>query len=414
MKLKVFIEEAGCNRRKLDIKTIRAYLEGNDYELISSPEDADKILVATCAFKKLEEDESVQRIRHFRKYGPKIIVYGCLPDIARERYKEFADIPKVAPYEIEKIETHFPGNAKRFSEIIDSNLIARQNGGVFKSIARVIQTKPKMNREFFHRILTAGRKKIKDILFPPVAPYYLFICRGCVGKCSYCAIRRAIGPVRSKPIPTVVSEFQRGLEEGYRDFIILGDDPGCYGIDLGITFPDLLQSLFNAKSEIDKSKKDSGGSNREIAFHINEIHPKFFIPYTDQLLEMEGFSSVRSILCPVQSGSNRILELMQREHTAEQFEETVKKIQSKRPQIAFNTQLIIGYPSETEEDFQKTLESVVRCKFNYVVVFPYDDKDGTDSSLQPDKIPADVIEKRVRKAFSYFAKKHVTAYYKCP
>jgi tRNA A37 methylthiotransferase MiaB len=409
MKEKVFIEEAGCNRRQLDIKSIRNYLESNDYELVDRPEDADKILVATCAFKKLEEDESIQRLRHFRKYGAEMFVYGCLPDIAEDRYREFADIPNVAPREIEKIELLFPGNTKSYAEVADNNLIGKKSNNIFKAIVRTVQTQPTMDREFWHRMLASGRKKVTDIISPPVTPYYLFACRGCLGKCSYCAIRKSIGSVRSKPIAAVVAEFQSGIKDGYRDFTILGDDPGCYGIDLEITLPELLQALFAAAAE-DKARKDKG----EIVFRLNEIHPKFLIPYTEKFLTMESFASVRSILCPIQSGSNRILELMQREHTAEDFEAVVKQIRTQQPETVFNTQLIIGFPSETDDDFHESLDRVARCQFNSVVIFPYDDKFGSDSSLLPEKVPEKVIQKRMRHAFKYFARTGVTAYYKCP
>jgi tRNA A37 methylthiotransferase MiaB len=80
----------------------------------------------------------------------------------------------------------------------------------------------------------------------------------------------------------------------------------------------------------------------------------------------------------------------------------------------FNTQMIIGFPSETEEDFNETLDRVARCQFNSVDIFPYDDKYGSDSALLPEKVPAKVIQKRMRQAFQYFAKAGVTAYYKCP
>jgi threonylcarbamoyladenosine tRNA methylthiotransferase CDKAL1 len=414
MNKKVFIEEAGCNRRKLDLNTVRSYLNSNDYELVDNPEVADKILVATCAFKKIEEDESIQRLRHFKKYGSKMVVYGCLPDIARKRYEEFADIPKVAPREIEKIEQYFPGDKKRYSAVAASNLLGRQKRNIFVSIARLIQTKPTLNREFWHRMITNGWDKISNILHPIWTPYYLFACRGCLGKCTYCAIRNAIGALRSKPIATVVSEFQSGVRDGYRDFVILGDDPGCYGIDIGITLPELVEALFTASAEIEKSKKNTDSAQREISFYLHEIHPKFLIPYTDKFLAMERFSSVRSILCPIQSGSDHVLELMQREHTAEQFEEVVKKIRRHQPQIAFHTQLIIGFPGETEENFQETLDCVVRCRFNSVLLHPYAEKGGSASELFSDKIPAEIISKRMREAFKFFKKAGVPAYYKCP
>ena len=413
MAIKIYIEPAGCNRRQLDLKTIRSYLDANGYILVDRPEDADRILAGTCAFKKLEEDESVKRLRLLRRYDSDIVVYGCLPDIAEERYREFSDIPKIAPREIENIEKIFPGDKKRFAEIKDDNLVGVKKTQIFKSIVKVMQIEPAMDREFWHRMLSSGRKKIKDVLSPPVTPYYLFVCRGCRGKCSYCAIRKSVGDVRSKPVAVVVDEFRRGLGDGYRDFTILGDDPGCYGLDIGSSLPELLHALFVVSAEHELAD-GAAGAGHKIVFRLNEIHPKFLIPYTDQFLAMNGLSFFDSILCPIQSGNNRILQLMQREHTAEQIEETLMKIRAIQPQAVFNTQIIVGFPTETEGEFRDTLEFVAKCRFNTVVVFPYDDKTGTDSSRIEDKVPPRVIQRRMREAFRYFARNGVTAYYKCP
>lgn len=413
MTTKIYIETAGCNRRQLDLKTIRSYLEINGYILVDQPEDADRILVGTCAFKKLEEDESVKRLRLLRKYDSDIVVYGCLPDIAEERYREFVDIPKIAPKEIEKIDQVFPGQIKRFSEIKDDNLIGVKSNKVFRSIVKVLQTKPTMDREFWHRLISSGRKNLRDIISPSATPFYLFVCRGCLGKCSYCAIRKSVGSVQSKPIAAVIDEFHQGVRDGYRDFTILGDDPGCYGIDIGSSLPELLQALF-AACPVPGRTDGTGDAERRVVFRLNEIHPKFLIPYTEKLLGLARFSSFHSILCPVQSGSSRILELMQREHNAGQMERVLLKIRSAHPQTVFNTQIIIGFPTETEEEFQDTLNFVARCRFNSVVVFPYDDKTGTDSSKIQEKVSTKVIQRRMREAFRYFAREGVTAYYKCP
>lgn len=413
MAIKVYIEPAGCNRRQLDLKTIRSYLDSNGYILVDRPEDADRILAGTCAFKKLEEDESVKRLRLLRRYDSDIVVYGCLPDIAEERYREFSDIPKIAPKEIENIEKIFPGDKRRFAEIKDDNLVGVKKTQIFKSIVKVMQIEPAMDREFWHRMLSSGRKKIKDVLLPPVTPYYLFVCRGCRGKCSYCAIRKSVGDVCSKPVAAVVDEFRRGLSDGYRDFTILGDDPGCYGLDIGSSLPELLQALFAVSAEQELTAR-SGDAGNKVVFRLNEIHPKFLIPYTDELLAMNGLSFFDSILCPIQSGNNRVLQLMQREHTPAQIAETLLKIRAIQPQAVFNTQIIIGFPTETEEEFRDSLEFVAKCRFNSVVVFPYDDKSGTDSSRIENKVPPRVIQRRMREAFRYFARSGVTAYYKCP
>jgi threonylcarbamoyladenosine tRNA methylthiotransferase CDKAL1 len=413
MKLKVYIEEGGCIRRKLDLNKIRSYLEINDYELVDRPEDADKILVGTCAFKKLEEEESIQRVKHFMKYGPKkMVVYGCFPDIARERFKEFADISKVAPREIDTIEQFFPVNTKKFSEVDDSNLMGKRRESFFKAMVRTIQTRPTLDSEYMRRLIDMVHQRFKSVFHSQPDPYYLFICRGCLGKCTYCARRRSIGSIRSKPVATVISEFQRGIKEDHRDFVVFGDDPGCYGIDQGSTLPELMKILFSAAAEVKKSENGSDTVRKEITFYLDEIHPKFLISYTEKFLTLENFSSVRSILSPFQSGSNRILELMGREHTAEQYEEVVKKIHVKQPQTLFHAHIIVGFPSETEEDFHKTLDFVVRCGINSVVVFPYGEKSGCASALLQEKIPPKIIKRRMREAFKYFKKAGIPAYYK--
>jgi tRNA A37 methylthiotransferase MiaB len=174
-------------------------------------------------------------------------------------------------------------------------------------------------------------------------------------------------------------------------------------LDMGSSLPELLEPLFAACA-----------GRKDIAFHLNEIHPKFLISYAEQLLALEGFSSVRSILCPIQSGSDRILKSMHREHTIPRFQAALEKIRERQPQTRFNTEIMVGFPSETEDDFQQTLDVVQRCRFDYVVIFPYDDKVGTASSLLPEKIPAGIIQKRMRKAFQHFAKAGVAAYHQCP
>ncbi|HLP80397.1 MAG TPA: hypothetical protein VK141_00220, partial [Nitrosomonas sp.] len=289
MKLKVYIEEGGCIRRKLDLNKIRLYLETNDYEFVDRPEDADKILVGTCAFKKLEEEESIQRVKHYMKYDPKkMVVYGCFPDIAKDRFKEFNDISKVAPREIDKIEIHFPVNTKKFSEIDDSNLMGERRESTFKAIVRTIQTRPTLDSEYMRRLIDMVKQRVKNIFDSQPDAFYLFISRGCLGKCTFCARRRSIGSIQSKPVDTVISEFHRGIADGHREFVVFGDDPGCYGIDQGTTLPELMKALFSAAANVKNSENGSGIAKKEITFYLDEIHPKFLITYAEKFLTLEN------------------------------------------------------------------------------------------------------------------------------
>lgn len=407
MATKVYIDVAGCKRRQLDIQTLRNYLEINGHTLVENPEDADRIVVSTCAFKQKEEDESVNRLRFFRKFGRDILVLGCLPDIAGERYREFADFHKVAPREIAHVDRYFEHDTVKFAQVAEANLMRRNSVDIVKSLKRKLQSGALFNRDFFAETAHAGVNRLKELMCAPEESWFLFVCRGCHGKCSYCAIRRSIGPVKSKPIARVVEEMQAGLQAGYRDFSILGDDPGCYGLDNRESFPQLLDALVEALPA-------AAAATPGIRFHIKEIHPKFLIGYATDLIGRPGFRLVRSMLCPVQSGSDRILQLMQREHTAGGLRQVLQQTRCAHPQMTLDTQIIVGFPSESDDDFHATLEMVRTSGFNTVVVFPYHDKEGTEASGIGEKVSQAVIRKRMGNAFSYFRRHGVKPYYSCP
>jgi len=414
MAMRVYVEAAGCDRRQLDIQTIRTYLLANDYELVDDPAKADKIVVSTCAFKAKEEDESVRRLRSLRKYQADILVYGCLPDIAGERYPEFDDLPHVAPREIETIDRHFEGITTPFAEVLEASTLTHQKLDLVR-VRRRIESGLAPGPDF-RQARALGLKRIREVFAKPEDAWYLFVSRGCVGSCSYCAIRRSIGRVRSKSIHDVVGELRRGIAEGYRTFEILGDDPGCYGVDIEASLPELLSALLDAAAaeEAEPGARASLNGDTPIRFRIREIHPRFLVRYHEEMLNLPGFSRVDNVLCPVQSGSDRILTLMQREHTADELLGAIQRIRELSPDVTLDTQIIVGFPTETDAEFHQTLDTIKAAGFDSVVVFPYHDKVGTVASKLADKIADSEIERRMRAAFRFFRHEGIAAYYSCP
>lgn len=406
MAIRVYVEEAGCDRRQLDIEKIRRYLEANGYELVSDPAKADRILVSTCAFKEKEEKESVSRLRSLRKYGGEILVYGCLPDIAGDRYPEFDDLPHVAPRDIETIEAYFEATEVPFAEVENANVIPPAALDVARA-RRLLAARAVTWGESVRAVVGRGSRRLRAVLARPERPYFLFVCRGCQGSCSYCAIRRAIGPVRSRPVEEIVTEFRRGLDEGYRTFRILGDDPGCYGDDISESLPRLMGALFDAGGS-------AGGNDTAPRFEIREIHPKNLLRDHEAMLDLDGFPMISRILCPAQSGSDRILRLMRREHSAEDLLSALEAIRRRSPGLTLDTQVIVGFPTETEADFGETLEFLRVGGFDSAVVFPYHDKLGTVSSTLPGKVPDDVIRRRVREALVRLRRAGIAAHTSCP
>jgi tRNA-2-methylthio-N6-dimethylallyladenosine synthase len=412
MTVKIYIEEGGCDRRQLDTATIRSYLQANEYELVTDPADADRIIAVTCAFKRKEEEGSLRRLRSLRKYKRDILVYGCLPAIAEERFAEFSDLPTVGPSELETIGEHFEGAKVPFSQIRSANVIDSQSSDVVRWRRRV-EAGLVPWQELTDRVRKLRSKRFQVAKGKAGEAFNLFVCRGCRGLCSYCAIKKAIGPVRSKPIDEVVAEFHTGIAEGHRTFNIMGDDPGCYGLDISTSFPRLLEALLNASASVESLGATSAAAD-PVGFYIRDIHPKFLVSYRDEMLDMPLFSRVAGILCPVQSGSDRVLEQMRREHSRADLLDTIRAVKERRPDISLDTQMIVGFPTETDADFEETLSLVRDAQFDSVLVFPYDDKEGTPASKIATKTPADVIQRRMREAFRFFHREQIDAYYTCP
>ncbi len=411
---KIYIENAGCNRRQLDLRKIRQYLVANGYTLVDSPQRADHILVSTCAFKEQEEEHSVVRLRALRRYNAEILVYGCLPDIAPEKYLEFRDIPKIAPKELHTIDTFFTDIRTPFADVADANQLSASEGGNFRSSLRRLLSGELLTPSFYPLALLAAGRKLRTLFDRWHPNYYLFVCRGCQGQCAYCAIRRAVGPVRSKPVEAVLAEFRRGIEQGHRDFFILGDDPGCYGLDMGSSLPELVRCLQNECRELADRVRQDGDEPPQIGFHIKEIHPKFVIRYGDELAALCREGAIKSLLCPLQSGNDRVLDLMAREHTLADFQQVLGRVRQASPDLDLTTQIIVGFPTETEEEFQDTLRALRDIHFNSVVVFPYHNKEGTPASRLEGKTPQRIIRQRMRQAFRYFRREGIKAYYNVP
>lgn len=402
--MKIYLESYGCTRRKLDTTKFHSYFSLNGYQIVDKPEEADYIMVTTCAFKKQEEEHSLSVVANLKKYKAKILVYGCLPDIAPEKYRQAANFPYLSTKNINDIDRHFEAIRYPFSQIGDAHGIPVDIKHSSWTEAAVKFFKDfELSPIFFTRVATYlyNRTKSKG------KGYYLSTSRGCLGKCSYCAIRYAVGTIQSKPIDTVLGEFIEGCQAGHNDFILVGDDVGAYGMERGERFPQLLSRL------LEEAGKQNSGNNGKIGFHIEEIHPKWLALYGDEFAGLLSSRGVESILCPVQSGNDRILGLMEREHDAEDARAAIARIRAVNPDVSLTTQIIAGFPTETESEFEDTLRHLEETRFDVVIVFPYDDKENTVASGIYPKVPPDVIQARVKKACRHLRKKGIRAYLSC-
>jgi threonylcarbamoyladenosine tRNA methylthiotransferase CDKAL1 len=328
---------------------LKEYFKLNGAIIINNPKNADYVILSTCAFKEEEENYSLSRLRNLKKYNGKLLVLGCLPDIAPTKFKEFAGTKNIAPRNLDQIDTFFSGNTIKYSDINDTNTIPKKIAVSSLSTAlQKFRDDFDLSSAFRSRITRYLDKKIRLLLRLDAHNFYLSTGRGCLGNCAYCAIRRSIGTLISQPIDGIIKQFHCGLEKGFKDFIMLGDDVGAYGIDQNQKFPELMSRLINELREMtDKTPENKRLAN--IKLHIQEIHPHWLIKYTQEMLDLVKSKKIKSILCPIESGNDRILGLMNRRYNVDEIAAFFREARSIYPDIQLTTHIMVGFPTETEK-----------------------------------------------------------------
>jgi tRNA A37 methylthiotransferase MiaB len=224
---------------------------------------------------------------------------------------------------------------------------------------------------------------------------YIWVSTGCPNLCSFCAERKVVGMPVSRPVEEIVHEYCRLLEHGKRTFEFIGDDVGSYGLDIGTDLPELFTRL----SEIDK--------NYQVAWVIKHLHPKYIVKYKDDLIKMAGDKKIREIICCFQSGSNRLLELMNRHHSIEQVIQVLTEFRKAIPGIKLATNIIVGFPTETDEEFLQTLHVFDQVYFDRVHMIKYYDAEGSDSFHIFPKVSDHVIHERIKFAKKFLKKRDI-------
>ena len=213
--------------------------------------------------------------------------------------------------------------------------------------------------------------------------FHLRVAAGCMGVCSYCAIRLAAGPLRSKPLQGILDEFDEGLRQGHKEFNIIAGDIACYGQDIGLTVVDLFEGFFARQGDFRLTLLDLG--------------PEWGVKYTEALtrLFVANSARIRLVVFPVQSGCDRILEKMERGYSAETALAFMERLHHANPPIQTATHVMAGFPGETEADFEETLAFLRKARFNRVDVYRYNDRPGTEAIHMDEKISEQVQAQRL-------------------
>jgi len=394
----IFIYPADpCWKRLLDANKIKDYLSKNGYKLVDKPNDAETIIIVTCAFLAYTTELALKKITDFKQYNAEIIVAGCLPDINKEDLSKIFNGETLKTKELdEKIEVLFPPkNNVRFKDIADANSLYETPNGAgnvdhIKKILYKIKFLKIIPKEINKFIFTHLTKDKRVGYFLTQEHFHIRISEGCMGNCSYCGIKKAIGKYRSKPLQDCIKEFERGLSKGYKNFILDSSDVGIYGIDINSSFPEILNEL---------TKKPG-----DYKITLREVHPRWVVKYIDELEKILKKNKILIFDLSLQSMNKRILQLMNRYSDVKKIKDAIRRLMNATEDVFFTCQFIICFPTEKREEFQETLDSILEMNFNGGQLFLFSCKKDTEAEKIEPKIPEKEMIERLEYSKEFLRK----------
>ena len=355
---KVALTTLGCKVNQVETETMEGLFRNRGYEIVDFTESADFYIINTCSVTHLGERKSRQLIRRAYRLNNRAIiaVTGCYAQIASKEISEIEGVRVVI------------GTQER-DKIVDLVEKAAKEDGLFNEVNDIMHTKD------FEDIPLYGK--------PHRTRAFLKIQDGCCNFCSYCIIPYTRGPIRSRKLASVKTAIDQLVDENFHEVVLTGIHLGAYGKD----FKDEQISLSDAVEiclQNPRLKRLRLGSLESI-----EISPKLL-----ELVKTEP-RFTKHLHLPLQAGSDEILKAMNRHYNTKEFADLIANIRREVPDIAISTDIIVGFPGETDELFQKSLEFAKSMKFTKMHVFPYSKRIGTPASKMPNQIDESIKKERV-------------------
>lgn len=358
MSEKVKVVTLGCEKNLVDSEIMGGLINERGFSLVDQAEEATVIIVNTCGFIDAAKEESINTILDMAElkqtaHLKALIVSGCLT----QRYKE--ELMKELP-EIDGIVG--TGDFHKINDIIDQALNGKKP---------ILVGNPVFNYE------AALPRRITT----PRYTAYVKIAEGCDNNCTFCSIPIMRGKFRSRSMESILAEVRQLSEQGVKEISLIAQDSTNYGIDLYDSY--VLSELLNKVSAIEGIEW----------VRLHYAYPGFF---TDELIETIATNPkiCKYIDLPLQHSEDSVLKRMRRPGRQKDSRELIRKIRSRIPDAALRTSIIVGFPGETEEDFQSLVDFVKEINFDRLGVFTYSREQDTPASRLPDQIPDDVKEYR--------------------
>lgn len=350
----------GCSKNLVDSQVMLGHLDRIGFKVTPTPEDAEVIVVNTCSFIEAAKKESIDTILELADYKEAgkcqaLVVSGCMA----QRYSE--DLEKELP-EVDLIIG--TGEYHRINALLKAFDEGKLEAKSHVEIPKFIHT------EFDPRLNTS-----------PFYTAWLKISEGCNRNCTFCIIPTLRGRLRSRSVESLVTEATNLAAKGVRELNLISQDLSDYGSDL-----DEDNKLYQLLEGLERVEG------------IDWIRLFYFYPdeLSDEVIDLMARSKkiCRYLDMPVQHFSSAVLKRMNRKITGEKIHERIERLRQKIPEMVIRTSIIVGFPGETDEDFQELLAGVKKARFNHLGIFRYSDEEGTPAYRLRDKVPQEVIEER--------------------
>ena len=355
-----FIQNAGCQMNSLQTETVAGIVKRMGYKEVFKEEDADVVIYNTCTVREnanLKIYGHLGHLKSIKKKKPemKIVLFGCMmqePEVIEKIHKDYSFVDLVfGTHNFHKFPELFYRSLNTEGQIID----------VWKESDEIVEGMPADRKYSF--------KTGVNIMF------------GCNNFCSYCIVPYVRGRERSREPEEIIREIRELVADGVVEIMLLGQNVNSYGKNLEhpVTFAQLLKQV----DEIEGLQR--------IRFMTS--HPK---DLSDELIDVMAHSQkvCRQLHLPLQSGSSRLLKIMNRHYTKESYLELAAKIKKAMPDIALTTDIIVGFPGETEQDFEDTMDVVEKVQYDSAFTFIYSKRTGTPAAAMEDQVPEEVVKER--------------------
>ena len=355
----IYFETYGCALNRSDSETMKGILEKNGFNIVSDIEKSDVIIINSCTVKLSTFNKFkflLKKYSHLK--NKKLIIAGCVSQTNLDMLKK-ANVSAIGVDHISDI-----------VEVVKETLSGK--------IIHLVGREKNVTR------LNLSKNRENPVI--EIVP----ISQGCLGNCSYCKVKLARGDLKSYSVAKIVKQVKDAAADGVKEIWLTSQDNGCYGLDINTNIIELLEKLVTIKGNF--------------KIRVGMANPNFVYKYLDGFLKIfDDPKMFRFIHIPLQAGSNKVLRDMRRKYTKEEFIEVVTKLRSRYPDISISTDIICGFPTETEADFKETLDVVKKLSFDTINISKYSSMDQTDASKMK-QLTSEIIKDRSKRMTDLYHK----------